>query len=1342
MNIKMRQLCSQRGKTTHVFILLLVVLHHVIADVQLLSQERELALINGVQHEVDSATFLISSDGESPAPIDATYTIRGSGSNNGTTYTMYVRAQPPYRVYTRTLLGYIPRATHLLALEVCAGDAVATNSTQQLQTVFGSMLEHFGPVVEQAALYTRPRSPIEMLRAMTKSPTDTAFVGAVVYHLSKRTTPNMGDPRNIALQVLGVPKTSTVDIAGDAAKAGGQLTGMTKFALGMNIVGNVALAAIAIDLIFFHGGSNNDDGTQKALKQLFADFNALQAKEEAFEEAQTAINDQVQQQIGDLTDAIVGIQSEVDRNSQSIVTLGNEIVSIADYQSDFTTAVTKQFNNARTAISATVNATEAIKNMVLYLHQEVESQIQRVVQGIRGNALLQAKFNNDIIRVIKEVDMKRALTRSYFDLLDVTAFPYDEMAPLAQNFGIRPMSFAARQSLRRKDKAALVAEVRLSYTEQAVNGSSAIAHTDHVGLVCDREWMLNSTTAVNDVYSMLNMIGPNGNGTADDCECCNSFDANGAWRCHCVIRVRQTSCPLEYPSQPWPWDYDAPHDCVDLANCPTKYSSPSQICASAMTDTKTLGTMKYFTNMTQFNSWYSPMCRSSTLATSTGGFKMRISQTNGPNYIEMALDDQTNQCNHDFVTVDSTPGIVAHTYPIWVMYEFWLVIFNGVVLSMYGTWERELFGQLPSDTKTVKHSVNSYPNMTTCYTSATLSLALATTGDTGKIPVYVMEPGDLVHDVQVKFGDGGTFTQMGGTTGTKSLPLPSGFDGGVGNVTLTLASLFSSTIDGALPKTAFLTVGNHTGFWYGPDGSLQPPPYTTPGSPRGDPYNQRYVYDVPFSQLPQGRTSYSKAGTVMYLLEPLIWGGTTNTSGINATRFRYNTRLNYDPESAAESAHRYLRQGLYDHAAATYKCERTYNYTDYGVNTLFDADYTPERHEWCTILENFRAIESYDRSQMRFDYLQWSELVKLRVPSGTFTSVIQTACPGAYKVDNQTVNSAEVTLYANSTTPIQWNIQICNWNTGSCPITSGSAWDSQPLVLTKSTPGNYTVQVYPLDQLNAPCFPGLGLPLAFDHQGHGSANMPYNEEQHVFYYSDDGMLDAIEQNLKIQDYANQIVVKEREYQEAQDAAAQARIDNEINRLIDQARNDTEQIGIAPELEARAKRIAEQAEKTLEGTREAASKNHQVSLNLNATLTEVRNLANQVKNETAQQRQDIADQKEIMKKIIQDEAAVLDSLDAQKCKSDVPVLGPLLCEIQRMLNGLLGGFWDLIALLIHIAIILLLLYVGFKLVMMCVDHGSCCKKKQSQTVDIEMHGPVAAPENEKLLSSRSKTRLGR
>lgn len=1319
-NAKTYHVRRQSVKLTHVVLLFLVILQRVAADVQLLSQEREVALINGVQHEVDSATFLVSSEPGNSDPVDATYTIRGSGSNNGSVYTMHVRTKPPYRTYTRTLLGYIPQATHLLALEVCAGDAVSTNSTQQLRTVFGNLLDQFGPVVELAAEHTRPRSPIEMLRAVTKSPTQASVVGAVVYHLSKRTTPNLADSRNFALQAFNEGKLL----------AGGAALGGFAFALGGNpVIGGLAVAAVAIDLFMNLGGGGNDD-TQKALKQLFADFNALQFKEEQFETAQTVINDQVQQQIGDLTDAIVGIQSEVDRNTQNIVTLGNEIVSIADYQSDFTSAVTKQFNNARTAISATVNATDAVKNMVLYLHEEVESQIQRVVRAVRGNALMQAQFNNDIIRVVKEIDMKRVLTRTYFDVLDGTVYPYANMVPLSQNLGMRPMSFAARQALRRKDQAALVAEVRLSYTEQATNVSLAVGHTDHVGLVCDREWMLNSTTAINDVYSMLNMIGPNGNGTADDCECCNSFDANGAWRCHCVIRVRETSCQLQHLSQPWPWGYDSTHNCVDLANCPTKYTDPDKICANSITDTKTLGTMKYFTNMTQFNAWYSPVCRSSQLATSTGGYRMRISQTNGPNYIEMELDDQATQCNHDFVTVDSTPNIVAHEYPIWVMFEFWKVIFNGVIASVFGTWERELFGQLPSDTKTVKHSVNSYPNMTTCYTSATLSLALATGGSTGKVPVYVMEPGDLVHDVQVKFGDDGTFTQMGGTTGTTSLPLPSGFDGGVGNVTLTLASLFSSTKDGALPKSSFITVGNHTGLWYNEQGVQQPPPYTiaspTEGWDRGDAYNQRYIYDLPFSQLPRGRTSYSKAGTVMYLLEPVLWGANANTTGMDATQFRYNTRLHFDPESAAESAHRYLRQGLYSHDDQTYKCDRTFNYTDYGVNSLFDPEYTPEKNEWCTILDNFRVIESYDRSTMRFEYLEWSMLIKLRVPAGTFTSVIQTACPGAYRVDNQTITYAEVTLYANSTTPIQWDVQVCNWNTGSCTINAYSAYTGSPKVVVVSTPGNYSVQVYPLDQLNAPCFPGIGLPLGFDHQGHGSANMPYNEEQHVVYYTDDGMLDAIEQNLKIQDYANQIVVKEREYQEAQDAAAKARIDNEINRLIDEARNDTARIGIAPELEARAKRIAEQAQKTLEGTRESAAKNHAVSLSINASLTEVRELSKTIKNETNYQRQLIEDQKQIMKKIIQDENNVINSLDKQKCKSDIPVLGPILCGISDMLNGLLGGFGDFLAFLIHVALLLLLLYVAFKLIMMCVDHGCCKRKSATQTsrVDVEMHG--AAP----------------
>lgn len=1316
-----------------------MVSQHVAADVQLLSQEREVALVNGVPHEVDSATFLISSQSEAAIPVDATYTIRGSGANNNSVYTMHVRAKPPYRTYTRTLLGYIPRATHLLALEVCVGDSLKINATESLEVTFGRLLEHMGHIVELAAKHTRPKSPIDMMRAKTRSRTEEVISTVYLYHLTKQTTPNMGFEGNFALYAdpgdEAVAAGAADRAVGSAATGSAVDTWLARFGNFGRGLGGLSLGIIAVAEVINvahhwndHGGGGGDDGLADTVAKLCHKVDDLYQRQIDFEKKQTRTNDEVQEEFRTLKSAVSAIQDQVVRNSDNIYRLGTQINTIANYQEAFSTAVARQFAATRAAIQVSGNVTQDIVNTMTYMHEQVEQQVQRIARVIRDNALQQTSFNNDVLRLFKEVDLKRVLTAAYFDFLDAAPVPYTGMTPLAQNPGIRPMAFSERQTLRNKEQAALVAEVMWSYTELSGNTTNGIAHTDYVGLVCDREWLLNSTTATNDAYSILNMIGPNANGTTEDCECCNDFDANGAWGCQCAIRVRQTSCQTASHTQPWPWFFDhinGGKGCVDLADCPDRAS----VCSGAFSDG--LASIRYFTNITQFNAWYSPVCRSSNLVSYTG-HKMRITQTNGPNYIEMALDDQTNQCESDFVTIDSEQGIVPHDYPMWVTFQFWKSIFNGVTSAMYGTWERDFFGQLPSDTKTIKQHTNSYPNITTCYTSVSLTLALATTGAFAKIPVYVLEPGDLVHDIQVKFGDDGDFVQMGGSAGTTSLPIPDSFDGGAGNVTLTMASMFSSTADGALPKVSFLQVGEHNGFYYGSDGSLQNPVSSQVSPTRGDLYNKAYVYDVPFSQLPTGRTAYSKQGTVMYMLEPSSWGGTTNTSAINATRFRINTGLVYDPAGAAESVHRYIREGYYYPEANTFKCRKTFNYTDLGVSTYFGTQYTPEKHEWCTILDNFRAIESYDKSTMRFEYLKWDELVKLRVPAGTFTAVLQTACPGAYSVSNTTgSNTATMVLYSNSTTPVQWTVVIYDVSSGT-PVDSGLSGSpitapasiAQPYSVTVTTPGNYSVQAYPLDQLNAPCFPGWGLPLGFSHQGHGSANMPYTEQQHIVYEADAGMLAAIEQSLKIQDYATQVVEKEREYQAAQDAAARQRINNEINRIMDEARNATNQINPSPPLEAASKRLAEQTQKTLERTRESAAKNHVTAQQVNATLARLLQMTYEVDNRTAQQEKDVDAQVQDLKDIEKLQDKLIGELKDDQCDDNIPIIGPILCDIEKFMKGAIGGIFNFFALIVKLVLLCVVLWVLFKLVMFCVDHAHCCKQKDQHTekIDFEMHGP--------------------
>lgn len=1254
-------------------------------------------MINNEQTEVDTATFLISSQGGSnpDGSIDATYQVYGTGGNNGTAHNVFIKVKRPYVTYSQRLVGYIPRAQFSVPMDVCIGDELPIDEDAELVALFG-------PEVLQArkgwevALMTASEGNCKVYDYLTKKCASYYEIAKwTVDHLQSNTTPNPSHPYAITL------------MSGGAATAVNLVAKTSRWQRGFNF-----LSAAGILVAFYQIGALRSEVRELAQRvtTLFEKVDGIIRQQNIFNAMQIQLDEKITSNQIIQNGVNENLQNQIDRNTETIDLLAKQAVTQAKNLQSLQDGVAKDFASVRTAIEESGEMTEALKTLVLQLYDGTQGQFEKLVRTIRASVVDQGNVNAQLLRLYRGSEKRRAFTATYFNALNDIQYPYTGMQVVAQNTGKEPLSWQGRQNIRNVAGSQRVALSRWSYSD------STKGYTTTYELKCDKEWMLNNTGTYSTIYSLIDSLGPNPTGSSGECECCNDIDAWGAWSCQCIVVVTKKSCTLANAANKWPWAFDTYSNlCVDVGNC-------TGVCDGG----GVASTTTYYSNITMLETFFSTECSNALIVDSTAvnttGDNVRITMEGANRYMNFNLSSSVPiralQCESNYEQMQATTGLDVTTNLIWATWQFMTVSVAAYSTSLRGVWESELFGTLPSDISSVESITSPYPSIRECHYAARLQAAFATTGEYAKLPVYLMEPGDLVHEVWVKLGDSGTYQTFETTTGVGTSAMPNTFAEGVtGNYTVTTDLLFSSTSESALPKRAFYRVGYYGGYYFSDatEATINTPGLATLAG-RADPYNQYYIYDVPFEQLPFGRTSASAENTVKYLFEPLskaYYNDTTSATEINATRWRVLHERTYNAAAAGESASFYLREGKWE--AGTYTCNRYFDYNTLGVNDYYLSSYVGESYEWCNLLDRFRAIEATDRSYMRMEYLEYAELVRLRVPAGTFTSRVLTGCPDSYNItrDIQGSNSVTIVLNTLASSVVKWAVQIRNTVTNAVYVSlTAQASKLSPWVYVLNTAGNYTVQVYPLNDYSAKCFSGEGLSLSLTHYGAGSANMPFTQQQFIQYAEDNAMITA---------YG--AVGKALEAQaDLQLAIASTALDDtlDIQSLLDasiaKVRAAAANITNTAELKAIMDANVEQSVATMrlvaqfaELNRNASIQNRQWFLeqqqNVNDSLELIKNLTAQnelLKNLSAEFSADVADFRDFADSIgggtfadfikqVADGAAyfVFKSVDKLSKLQD-------LFDFISMPDGLLGPFFAVLMLIVFGVVAVIGVYIAYKL----------------------------------------------
>lgn len=1267
----------------------------------LISQARELVMINNEQTEVDTATFLISSQGGSnpDGSIDATYQVYGTGGNNGTAHNVYIKVKRPYVTYSQRLVGYIPRAQFSVPMDVCIGDERTVDEDAELVALFG-------PDVLQArkgwviALQQASEGNCRVYDYLTKKCRSYyEFAKWTVAHLQSNTTPNPKHPQAISLMSGGA--ASTVNLVAKTSK----------WQKGFNILS--AANSVGLLYAFYQIGALRSEVQELAQRVtvLFEQVSGIIQEQNKFNAMSIQLDKKIISNQAIQNSVNENLQTQIDRNTENIELLNKQQVTQSKNLQSLQDGVAKDFLEVRKALNETTVADNALRNLVLQLYDGTQGQFERLVRAIRASVIDQGNVNAQLLRLYRGSEKRRAFIATYFNALNDITYPYADMSIVAQNRGREPLSWQARQNIRNVAGSQRVALARWSYSD------STKGYTTTFELKCDKEWMLNNTGAYSSIYSIINSLGPNPTGSTEECECCNDVDAWGAWSCQCIVVVQKKSCTLANAANKWPWDFDTyPDLCVDVANC-------TGVCNEGIgvaTDTT------YYSNITMLETLFNTECSNALIVDSTAvnttGDNVRITMEGANRYMNFNLSSSVPiralQCESNYEQMQATTGLDVTTNLIWATWQFMTVSVAAYSATLRGTWESELFGILPSDITSFESVTSPYPSLRECHYAARLHAAFATTGDYAKLPVYLMEPGDLVHEVWVKLGDSGTYKEFQTTTGVGTSAMPNTFAEGVtGNYTVTTDLLFSSTSESALPKRAFYRVGYYGGYYFSDatEATINTPGLATLAG-RADPYNPNYIYDVPFEQLPFGRTSASAENTVKYLFEPLskaYYNDTTSATEINATRWRVLNERTYNAAAAGESASFYLREGKWQ--AGTYTCNRYFDYNTLGVNDYFLSEYVGESYEWCSLLDRFRAIEATDRSYMRMEYLEYAELVRLRVPAGTFTSRVLTGCPDSYNItrDIQGSNSVTIVLNTLASSVVKWAVQIRNTVTNAVYVSlTAQASKLSPWTYVLNTAGNYTVQVYPLNDYSAKCFSGEGLSLSLTHYGSGSANMPFTQQQFIQYAQDNAIISAYGAiSTALEAAADvQVAVYSTALEDTLDI--QAVLDASIAKI----RASVANITATAELKALMDANVEQSVATMrlvaqfaELNRNASIQNRQWFLeqqqNVNASLELIQNLTAQnelLKNLSAEFTANVADFREFADSIaggsfadfiksVADGAAylVFKSVDKLSKLQD-------LFDMIALPDGLLGPFFAILMFIVFAFVAVIGVYIAYKL----------------------------------------------
>lgn len=1018
----------------------------------------------------------------------------------------------------------------------------------------------------------------------------------------------------------------------------------------------------------------SDGGSAKALKQAFqaidTQFHNIDRELNdlvTWATAQTAFNDNVNVRFNAQNQFNHIIANEVDRNTDAIGRINDDILTLTDVTNRISNAVNENFKTTSQEIHDNAVVAAEIVDYVSAIHNETIKRFSEVVSSIVNTNRAQRNVDVDLYQLQQDVSMRRSLVEMYFRVMDLETTPTTH--PFLINLGQRPISRDERRALQTLEKSLVVSTVYIQRAETR----AGIVYNQQFALNyrCDPLYILENTVSGLSFQTMFDYMGPGGCYTSPTAE----------WECHCVIQVTYDECVVGSSAQAFPWAQAHTTDLIGPGLTNSTCALSIQKYPQTGEDTLIPAYPSFnsvLDNVGAFETFLQSFCGDADVIANPVGIttnpgtnlvadaRVRIFASEWSRYADLVLDpgDLANVCDPDFTALFGDTTVVSRlAYNVYTLFQRSYQVSMRINLPAL---ERQIYGVMGSHINYLESPFNSENQNANYYRC--VDLTFARIGET-KLKMYDMSLSQVIHDFDVSVNGHSVHTSNVATSsgaGSVSSVLPSSVAGG--NVTVTSQVLLADNYRSVLPAR-FYRVGE----W--------------PASPNG-----AITYDIPFEEFSSSGVANARTGKVNYIFQGSQWALVNDSSPFSLTEWRYYFSSEFDATRIGASAHLYRRR-LVDAGFGRITCDDSVNADDTNGDPVANSN-------WCTVLRYYTVQQS--GTQLLFTPKSFEYEVTVDTPGGTYVQTVLSHCPDAYAV---TITTGDATIIFNTSSPETDTlfVQVHDESNGAnlnCILYSQtvSLSANNPLVVgpVAFDPdcGNLYINARPVDDTDF-CYKAPGIKLDVSHVVSGGPGKPgpvvISEEE----IRDDVALDLIDQlnsqtfyNAVLEALREQPYVTEEHLQQQIENATQQRI-NDINKIRNA--NDGNEAAIksaiakiqsnsaAIQADILANRNDSQRAKELI---EQIATDNEVAHNLTMQLGQI--LMNLTRdNNITQMYQGVLDY------YIQQ---YLDSNGAGNKHCSFPSFLSFLCSI---LSGIGGIFGDLLQVLVHILVFVLVIWLAFK-----------------------------------------------
>jgi hypothetical protein len=705
----------------------------------------------------------------------------------------------------------------------------------------------------------------------------------------------------------------------------------------------------------FLGGCNSGgpDQTLTAMAEQMKNYNAFMSDQLKF-------NDVVRQTFAEQNQVNRRLQEQMDRNTESIGILNQQIPRIVDFQLALSQHMTQGFAETKENLQRVAKTLNVTGEAIVQLADATDEQfitLTRTTQGINQQI---SDLLITVWQIYVDTGMYRAVTREFYDNFEIPQvtqgifnnYLWNDPEQIAYPFMIvnpqenrpRPETLGTLHTLK---EAITVARTQLQFT--AIANNRLYAYIYELNYKCDAQYLLDNSVPNIPIKVLLGRLGP---------DKCYPGSEDARWTCQCVVEVIPNKCNDPFPNDqllfPWNFKQTTALNVPGVQNvCP---GGASRLAATVLT------------RQTELPAFLdAAFCRrmGETIVSAPGAgdwaYRMIIQQSNFWN-ISNARGNPAG-CLEVFNSLKGSNGLSNF------LYNSWVTSYKAIAQTEIPQREKKIYGVLPSEDQGLQQTNIPWSFDPVFGQTQRCVLSRFTQVSYVKQKAYSLQRFQEFSGVEMRVKDDqGNFGDI--------IRVPDGVDSQpwLNSISQTLVTAVQLDVKGkGVIPASFRRVGTFYGEKVG--SSQKAPP--------------RVVFSFPVSQMSESQSAAGRCGSLNYVAQKIL--DTMTSLKMTLPDWMAYFKENFKSECAREQLWAYMK-GIKE-VNGRFECD---------TEVTESGNWRPiqKLHTWCQILKFYRIEEKFGVGGKIVSFIPWDYTLTAWVdfPSGTFETKLSSLCPSA-KVD-------------------------------------------------------------------------------------------------------------------------------------------------------------------------------------------------------------------------------------------------------------------------------------------------------------------------------------------------------